>query len=196
MKTNSSFSIAEIENFVANINKTQFGLAAVLVTEPRLRAPKSCPFSGRVQKVTYYCGFTFASYANSINGASAAKSGATADFKADSPSYAHYVQGLDNVLLQSNKDENQYYLALTGKECNMTIRSTYLVDGKVADAETMASLTEWLYQPSKISAKQAAHGITEEQMVWRLQPKLQNVICLTAEPSEAKEVYAELTATA
>ena len=194
MKTNSSFSIAEIENFVANINKSQFGLAAVLVTEPRLRAPKSCPFTGRVKKVTYYCGFTFASYANSINGASATKSGATADFKADAPTYAHYVQGLENVLLQSNKDSEQYYLALTGKEVNMTIRSTYLVDGKVADAETMASQTEWLYQPSKVSAKQLAHGITEEQMVWRLQPKLQNVICLTDTPAEAKEVYAELTA--
>lgn len=193
MKTTSIFSVSEIKNFVGNINKTQFGLSAVLVTEPRLRAPKSCPFIGRVRKVTYYCGFTFASYANSINGQSAAKSGATADFKADKPSYAHYVEGMENVLMQSNKDESQYYLALTGKEANMTIKTTYLVDGHVATPEEMASLADWLYQPSKVSAKQVEHGILPEQVVWRLQPKLQNVVCLTDQPSEAKEVYDELT---
>lgn len=193
MKTTSTFTTTEIKNFVNGINKTQFGLSAVLVTEPRLRAPKSCPFSGRVKKVAYYCGFTFASYANTINGASAAKSGATADFKADTPSYAHYVEGMANVLLQSNKDESQYYLALTGKEANMTIKTTYLVDGHVATPEEMASLAEWLYQPSKVSAKQIDHGILPEQVVWRLQPKLQNVVCITDQPSEAKEVYAELT---
>ena len=194
MKTNKAFTPTEIKNFVSGINKTQFGLAAVTTTEPRLRAPKSCPFTGRVTKVTYYCGFTFASYANAINGASAAKSGVTETFVADAPSYAHYVAGLENILLQSNKDNEQYYLALTGKECNMTIRSTYLVDGKVATAEQMAELAEWLYQPNKTSAKQIAHGIAEDQIVWRLQPKLQNVRCLTDEPSEARVVYAELTA--
>ena len=193
MKTTSTFTTTEIKNFVNGINKTQFGLSAVLVTEPRLRAPKSCPFNGRVKKVAYYCGFTFASYANSINGASATKSGVTETFIADAPSYAHYVEGMENVLLQSNKDESQYYLALTGKEANMTIKTTYLVDGHVATPEEMASLADWLYQPSKVSAKQVEHGILPEQVVWRLQPKLQNVVCLTDQPSEAKEVYDELT---
>lgn len=193
MKTTSAFTTTEIKNFVNGINRTQFGLAAVLVTEPRLRAPKSCPFSGRVRKVAYYCGFTFASYANAINGASATKSGVTETFVADAPNYAHYVDGMENVLLQSNKDENQYYLALTGKEANMTIKTTYLVDGHVATPEEMASLADWLYQPSKVSAKQIEHGILPEQVVWRLQPKLQNVVCLTDQPSEAQEVYAELT---
>ena len=193
MKTNSVFTVTEIKNFVANINKTQFGLAAVTVTEPRLRSPKSCPFSGRVTKVTYYQGFTFANYANAINGASAAKSGVTETFVSETPTYAHHVKGLENVLLESNKDKDQHYLALTGKQTNMVIRATYLVDGKVATAEQMAALSEWIYQ-SKPSAKQLAHGITPDQVVWRLQPKLQNVRCLTDEPSEAKVVYAELTA--
>lgn len=193
MKTTSAFTTTEIKKFVNGINRTQFGLAAVLVTEPRLRAPKSCPFSGRVRKVAYYCGFTFASYANAINGASATKSGVTETFIADAPNYAHYVDGMENVLLQSNKDESQYYLALTGKEANMTIKTTYLVDGHVATPEEMASLADWLYQPSKVSAKQIEHGILPEQVVWRLQPKLQNVVCLTDQPSEAQEVYAELT---
>ena len=51
MKTNSKFSVSEIKDFVSSLNnRTQFGLAAVVVTTPDLKKPKSCPFSGRVKK--------------------------------------------------------------------------------------------------------------------------------------------------
>lgn len=194
MKTNSKFSVEEIKSFVSNINKCQSGLACVTITEPRLRAPKSCPFAGRVKKVTLYVGFNFMSYANTINGSAARISGATSDYQAATPAYAHHVAGLENVLLQSNKDCEQYYLALTSKKCYLHMKATYLLDGHVATPEQMAEITTWLYQDRKPCAKQMEHGIDPDQEVWRLLPKLENVKCLTDKEAEAQEVYDTLTA--
>lgn len=192
MKANTIFSLDEIKNFVDGLtSKTQFGLAAVTLTEPKMNK-RGNPYFGRVQKVSYYRGFMFANYENTINGASAAKSGATGTYIADAPSYCHHVPGLENVLLQNNKDSEQYYLNLLTKKTTTTIRSTYLVDGKVATEEQVAEIAQWLPSHTN-SKKQEEFGITDEEQVLPLRPKLQNVICLTDTPAEAKAVYEQMT---
>ena len=191
-----SYNVSDIATFVAGVNKTQSGLACVSVTEPRMRAPKSCPFSGRVLKVTLFSGFGFQSYENTINGSAARISGATADYVAECPSWAHYVDGLHDVVLESNKDANQHYLVLTAKRCNLNTKSFYLVKSesgayKVATPEQMSEIANWLVAPADCR-KQLDHGINPEQMVWRNTIKLQNVKFLTDKVTDAEKVYAAL----
>lgn len=194
MKTNTIFTLDEIGNFVADLaRKTQKGLAAVSVTEPKMRK-RGNPYAGRVKKVTFYRDFLFASYANTVNGASATKSGATGTYVPEK-TFCHHIEGkLHNVVMQSNTDPNQYYFNFVTKD-STTIRSTLIIDGKVATAEQVAEIEPFLTQ-STLCKKQQEFGIVDEEQVKPLRIKLQNVVCLTDTPAEAKAVYAELTATA
>lgn len=93
--------------------------------------------------------------------------------------------------MQSNTDPNQYYFNFVTKEAT-TMRSTFIIDGKVATAEQVAEIKPFLTQ-STLCKKQQEFGIVDEEQVKPLRIKLQNVICLTDQPSEAEAVYAELT---
>lgn len=191
MKTNTIFTFDQIANFVSDLaRKTQKGLAAVSVTEPKMRK-RGNPYAGRVKKVTFYRDFLFASYANTVNGASATKSGVTETYVPEK-TFCHHIEGkLHKVIMQSNTDPNQYYFNFVTKD-STTIRSTLIIDGKVATAEQVAEIKPFLTQ-SSICKKQQEFGIVDEQQVKPLRPKLENVVCLTDTPSEAEAVYAELT---
>lgn len=191
MKTDTIFTFDEIGHFVDDLaRKTQKGLAAVSVTEPKMRK-RGNPYFGRVKKITFYRDFLFASYANTVNGASATKSGATGTYIPEK-TFCHHIEGkLHNVIMQSNTDPNQYYFNFVTKE-STTILPTLIIDGKVATAEQVAEIKPFLTQ-STLCQKQKDFGIADDQQVKPLRIKLQNVICLTATPSEAQEVYAELT---
>lgn len=191
MKTNTIFTFDEIANFINDLaRKTQKGLAAVSVTEPKMRK-RGNPYAGRVKKVTFYRDFLFASYANTVNGASATKSGTTGTYVPEK-TFCHHIDGkLNRVVMQSNTDPSQYYFNFVTKE-STTILSTLIIDGKVATAEQVAEIKPFLTQ-SSLCKKQKEFGIVDEQQVKPLRPKLQNVVCLTDTPSEAEAVYAELT---
>lgn len=126
---------AEIE---AAITETPARYAFVVEKMPALtkknRTTKEATTFTVVKKSTFTA-IVGANYEAEVN-KTLAESGKPADFKAQKPSGRHHVEG-NNYLLESDRQPNTFYLALTKFEDQKT---TYYIDGRLATPEEVQDL--------------------------------------------------------
>lgn len=96
-----------MENLKVFYNKvktisTKFGAAMIVKSTPKFRGGKTCPFVGRVEKMTLITNCRFGSYVNSVN-ATLEKKGIETEYKAAPRKGMHFVEGMYPYILQSEK---------------------------------------------------------------------------------------------
>lgn len=163
-------------NGMKNYNKGTFGTCVETFTTPEMNkggrggiAPN--PLYNRVEKHTIYTNVRLGvSYENVIK----AKMERAGEDPANWQSQASNVGKFYNeYLLQSRKDENQFYLKI-GLFPNTKTESTYFVDGIQATKEQLEIIKA--YTPAKSKpAKQIEAGIPEDEVYIIVSPKLDNV---------------------
>jgi hypothetical protein len=95
-------------------------------------------------------------------------------FKSDKPSGKHFIDGHDNIILQSDKDKDVYYLRTYYNLSNNAPKTTYYVNGKVANEQELEEIKNWV-KTNSYSAKQDANGLEEEKQVVVRDYKIKNV---------------------
>lgn len=164
-------SIGTIESFCNNLTRNTFGICVVANTEPKMRKTNN-PFLGRVRKVSTYTNVALGrDYQAAVN-SRLEQSGEKADFVAAPPrGMHHYGQG--GYLLQSDSDENKFYLRLTMNR-NTKIVSRYVVDGREATEAEVEAIKSFLPSVAP-SGKQAASGLTDEDQVRLVSVNIDNI---------------------
>ena len=113
------------------------------------------------------------------------RNGINAKFDESKPNGKHWVKY--PLILQSDKDDSQYYLRLTTRKSMKSV-SIYLIDGKpCTDKVELAKLEEWLPKHYE-SKKQAALGLTEEEQVSVFDYKVESIIMV----KQGDKVYNKL----
>jgi len=95
-------------------------------------------------------------------------------FTAEKPSGRHFVEGYENLILESDKDANTHYLRTYYNLANNHPKTTYLIDGKEADPDQLVELDKWV-KKSAPSQKQENAGLEEQKQVVVRDYKLENV---------------------
>lgn len=174
---NNTTNIESVYKLIKTIS-TKFGSAMVVKTEPKFRGGKSCPFVGRVTKMTLITNCRFGSYVNSVN-ATLEKKGIETEYKAAPRKGMHFVEGMYPYILQSDKDSEQYYITMNYRPSDKTtFEHVFVLDGKVVTDETIrAEIEGWIYvAPKKENIKQAEAGLESEEQTKVVTYKVQNVI--------------------
>jgi len=162
----------ELVSFVKSLNK---GTLSTIVTntEPRMRKTGN-PLFGRVRKQTTLNHIVVGvSYENSVNNKSE-RVGNGEHIESEKPNGKTWV--VPNLILRADKDEKQLYLRTTLRKTTTT-ESFYLVDGRPATEDEVATIKEFL-QGSSTSGKQAALGIAEEDQVVVRDYKVENILAI------------------
>lgn len=157
---------------------TKFGAAMIVKSTPKFRGGKTCPFVGRVEKLTLITNCRFGSYVNSVN-ATLEKKGIETEYKAAPRKGMHFVEGMYPYILQSEKDSDQFYLTMNYRPSDTTtFEHVFILDGKVVTDETIrAEIEGWIYvAPKKENTKQAEAGLESEEQTKVVTYKVQNVI--------------------
>ena len=136
---------------MTNAKKATFGYRVVTITEPSMNkggrngvAPN--PLLGRVQKLTtYYNLLLGASYENRVN-ALRELEGKEANFVAQAQRGTHYFDAFFN---ESDKELGVYYLKMGYRRSGSKSSYTYLVDGRVATHEEVATIEYYLQKKSE-----------------------------------------------
>lgn len=174
---NNTTNIESVYNLVKTIS-TKFGAAMVVKSEPKFRGGKSCPFVGRVEKMTLITNCRFGSYVNSVN-ATLEKKGLDTDYKAAPRKGMKFVEGMYPYILQSEKDSEQFYLTMNYRPSDKTsFEHVFVLDGKVVTDETIrADIESWIYvAPKKDNTKQTEAGLEMEEQTKVVTYKLQNIV--------------------
>lgn len=174
---NNTTNIESVYNLVKTIS-TKFGAAMVVKSEPKFRGGKSCPFVGRVEKMTLITNCRFGSYVNSVN-ATLEKKGLDTDYKAAPRKGMKFVEGMYPYILQSEKDSEQFYLTMNYRPSDKTsFEHIFVLDGKVVtDETTRADIESWIYvAPKKDNTKQTEAGLEMEEQTKVVTYKLQNIV--------------------
>lgn len=174
---NNTTNIESVYNLVKTIS-TKFGAAMVVKSEPKFRGGKSCPFVGRVEKMTLITNCRFGSYVNSVN-ATLEKKGLDTDYKAAPRKGMKFVEGMYPYILQSEKDSEQFYLTMNYRPSDKTsFEHVFVLDGKVVtDETTRADIESWIYvAPKKDNTKQTEAGLEMEEQTKVVTYKLQNIV--------------------
>lgn len=174
---NNTTNIESVYNLVKTIS-TKFGAAMVVKSEPKFRGGKSCPFVGRVEKMTLITNCRFGSYVNSVN-ATLEKKGLDTDYKAAPRKGMKFVEGMYPYILQSEKDSEQFYLTMNYRHSDKTsFEHVFVLDGKVVtDETTRADIESWIYvAPKKDNTKQTEAGLEMEEQTKVVTYKLQNIV--------------------
>lgn len=174
---NNTTNIESIYNLIKTIS-TKFGSAMVVKSEPKFRGGKSCPFVGRVEKMTLITNCRFGSYENNVN-ATLEKKGIETEYKAAPRKGMHFVEGMYPYILQSDKDSEQFYLTMNYRHSDKTtFENVFVLDGKVVtDDTTRADIESWIYTaPKKDNAKQTEAGLEMEEQTKVVTYKLQNIV--------------------
>ena len=158
-------------NFLGSINKGTFGTTLIVVTEPKMNK-RNNPYFGRVHKATCLTNVAIGySYENTVNNR-LAREGADAEFQSQKPNGRSWVEGMENILLVSDKDAEQMYLRTTMLR-NTNSKSVYLIDGRKATEEEVEIIKTFLVKSSKPSNQ----GLSESVIVRDY--KLEGVLALT-----------------
>ena len=153
-------------------------VSVTLCTEPKMRKTGNSLF-GQVKKYTIHTGITLGSdYGARCNGA-ISRSGETTEsnYEVSSPKGMKFY---DKKLFVSEKDEEQFYLNLSfsAKEMKSGIyknTSYYLVNENIATDDEKNYISQFL--PKHYDCKkQVENGISDENIVSTIRPKLQNVV--------------------
>lgn len=174
---NNTTNIESVYNLVKTIS-TKFGAAMVVKSEPKFRGGKSCPFVGRVEKMTLITNCRFGSYVNSVN-ATLEKKGLDTGYKAAPRKGMKFVEGMYPYILQSEKDGEQFYLTMNYRPSDKTsFEHVFVLDGKVVtDETTRADIESWIYvAPKKDNTKQTEAGLEMEEQTKVVTYKLQNIV--------------------
>lgn len=138
----------ELINVINGMNRNKgafYGFETL--TKPRIRktmANTNEPITFEVTIHKTFSAMVGISYENAVNNAKE-RNGEERDFEAQKPKGKHYVEGSD-YLLQADKDENKYYIALDRIGATKT---TYLIDGREATPEEVENLKENVFYKTK-----------------------------------------------
>ena len=164
---------------ISELRKGVFGVHVTTHTEPKMNRTNN-PYYGRVRKVTDYHNIALGTdYANTINNR-LERLGIEGNYVAEKAKGMHRY---NDFLLQSDKDENQFYLNIIfdRSEGSHTDEEVYLVDGRLATAEETKEIKWWIEQAKSKSGcdKQEKAGLDKKEQVRIIRPKLQNVVKIT-----------------
>ena len=173
---------------------TKFGAAMIVKSTPKFRGGKSCPFVGRVEKMTLITNCRFGSYVNSVN-ATLVKKGIETEYKAAPRKGMHFVEGMYPYILQSEKDSDQFYLTMNYKSTDKTtFENVYFIDGNlVTDDAKRKEIESWIYAaPKKDNTKQTEAGLEKEEQVKVVTYKLENIVHI-GKVSDTQDLWNMLT---
>lgn len=173
---------------------TKFGAAMIVKSTPNFRGGKSCPFVGRVIKETLIKNCRFGSYENSVNNALERK-GIDNNYKASGRKGMSFVEGMYPYILQSDKDNTQYYLTMNYKSTDKTtFENVYFLDGfLVTDDAKRKEIESWIYAaPKKANEKQTEAGLEKEEQVKVVTYKLENIVHI-GKVSDMQDLWNMLT---
>lgn len=182
MKNLDFSALRTFVNQVINNGKTQFGWSVLLATEPQLKAPKSNPLAGRVQKISIYQNADFGDYGNKVT---ANGNGATA--KPKDMGYVHESNGVLSTKTLKDGTTQLYMSMMLKSQTKSKVGELYLVDGQVTPFEEIA---EYLTpkRPKTATSTQREVGITDANAIDYYRPKAASVIAIVQ--SETKCFFA------
>lgn len=160
---------------ISEMNKGVFGVQVVTFTEPRMRKTNN-QYIGRVRKVANYTHIALGTdYKRTIENRME-KLGIEGEYNVEKAKGMHRY---NDFFMQSDKDENQFYLNIIfdrseGSHCERY----YMVDGRLATKEEEAEIESFEYE-HKECGKQNDAGLSGREEVKIIRPKLQNVIKIT-----------------
>ena len=161
----------QVTNVLNSMQKGTFGTTLIAVTEPKMNKRGNLYF-GRVQKATYLVNVALGyGYENTVNNR-LAREGKTADFVSQAPFGRTWVKGMENLLLQSTKNEEQYYLRTTMLP-NTTAKVVYLVDNRRATEQEVEEILRFIPQ-----SRPSNQGLAECNEVIVRDFKLENNISI------------------
>ena len=160
---------------ISEMNKGVFGVQVVTFTEPRMRKTNN-QYIGRVRKVANYTHIALGTdYKRTIE-SRMEKLGIEGEYNVEKAKGMHRY---NDFFMQSDKDENQFYLNIIfdrseGSHCE----KYYMVDGRLATKEEEVEIKSFEYE-HKECGKQNDAGLSGREEVKIIRPKLQNVIKIT-----------------
>ena len=161
----------QVTNVLKSMIKGTFGTTLIAVTEPRMNK-RGNPYYGRIQKATYLVNVALGySYENTVNNR-LAREGKEADFISQAPFGRVWVEGMENLLLQSTKNEHQYYLRTTMRP-NTTAKVVYLIDGRRATEQEVEEILRYIPQ-----SRPTNQGLEEGNEVIVRDYKLENILAI------------------
>lgn len=173
MATTIATQTQTLVDFLGTINKGTFGTTLIVVTEPKMNK-RNNPYFGRVHKATCLTNVAIGySYENTVNNR-LAREGADAEFQSQKPKGRSWVEGMENILLVSDKDAEQMYLRTTMLR-NTNSKSVYLIDGRKATDAEIESIKAFMPTASKPTNQ----GLSEGNEVIVRDYKLQGVLAMT-----------------
>lgn len=160
---------------ISEMKKGVFGVQVLLFTEPKMKKTDN-PYFGRVRKIANYKHIALGTdYKRTIESRLEGL-GIEGGYNADKANGMHRY---NDFFLQSDKDENQFYLNIIsdrseGSHCE----KYYMVDGRRATDEETIEIDKLCYKSSNCK-KQNEAGLLGKDEVKIIRPKLQNVIKIT-----------------
>lgn len=163
-----------IKNVNENVKKATFGIEVQTLTEVRMNKTNN-PYLGRVTKITTYRNAMLGvDYANAVNNQLERVVGEGVE-KYDVQK-AFGMHRYDDFFMQSDKDENQFYLSIIEYNGTTKVESIVLLDGKPCTSEERESIRMFEVKKSTNIKKQLDAGLSEEQQRRINRPKVQNVV--------------------
>jgi len=157
---------------ISSMPKGVFGVHVTVMTEPKMNKTGN-QFYGRVRKVTDYFNIQLGTdYANTINNR-LEKQGEEGNYVAEKAKGMHRY---NDYFMQSDKDENQFYLNIIFNKAESHTETAWMVDGRLATEEEIKEFTAFIPKSSPCK-KQEDAGLEKQVEIRR--PKLQNVIKIT-----------------
>ena len=159
-------------NTISQMNKGVFGVQVVTFTEPRMRKTNN-PYIGRVRKVANYTHIALGTdYKRTIE-SRMDRLGIEGGYDVEKAKGMHRY---NDFFMQSDKDENQFYLNIIFDRSEKShVEKYYMVDGRLATEEETAEIESFCEKRSSCG-KQNDAGLSGREEVKIIRPKLQNVI--------------------
>ena len=159
-------------NAISEMKRGVFGVQVVTFTEPRMRKTNN-PFLGRVRKVANYTHIALGTdYKRTIE-SRMEKLGIEGEYNVEKAKGMHRY---NDFFMQSDKDENQFYLNIIfDRSMESHVESYYMIDGRLANEEEVEGIKGFLYEQGDCK-KQNDAGLSGREEVKIIRPKLQNVI--------------------
>ena len=155
----------------ADLKKGQFGYTIVTKTEPKMNKTGN-PFLGRVEKISIYTNAMLGcNYSNIVNNRLKLE-GKERNFVAQAPKGRKFYNAFFD---QSEKDPETFYLKIAFYKERTHITTKYLIDGKLATAEQVAEIKQFL---PKTYSSAASQGLEEKDEVKYIAVKFNNVAAI------------------
>lgn len=153
-------------------NKSLFA-SIVAETDPKMRKTNN-PLNGRVVKRTTSVVQLGNNYGSAIENRTEKTTGQRAEFETEKPKGKSFLEGYENLILKSDKDETQLYIRTYYNMANSDPKVEYLVDGRPATEEELETIKSFLPK-TYASKKQEDAGLVEEIQIMPRDYKLENI---------------------